>query len=188
MSTKFISKNSNYMVVLRPGVEGNRALGTHAVPGLYIKFQDGMVNVNEESMIEMMREHPSCGTDFVEVKESETDPYATSRTSIEPKHTITEIDYGHPGKKGGEKQTIKMTPELKKIIRDEALNLLKTDPSIIKDLISSLKETAVKSEEKENTDIDDTDNTDEISENKEEETVEKEEEASPVKKNTKKTK
>ena len=95
MSTKFVSKNSNYMVVLKPGVEGNRALGTHAVSGLYVKFQSGVVDVKEDSIVEMLRSHPAFGSDFIEVKQDEIDPYVDTREDIEPEHVISEIKYGH---------------------------------------------------------------------------------------------
>ena len=141
MSTKFVSKNSNYMVVLKPGVEGNRNLGTHAVPGLYIKFQSGVVDIKEESIVEQMRNHPSFGTDFVEVKQEEIDPFAESREEIEPGHVISEIKYGHNEKAAGT-APVKLSPQLKKIIEAEAMKLLpgllKSNPKVLKDLILGL--------------------------------------------------
>ena len=141
MSTKFVSKNSNYMVVLKPGVEGNRNLGTHAVSGLYVKFQGGIVDVKEESVVDMMRSHPSCGVDFVEVKDAEVDPYADERVDIEPVHNTTEIIYGHAGKKVGS-QKMKLTPQMKKLVEAEAMkmlpNLLKSNPKVLKEVIMNL--------------------------------------------------
>lgn len=142
MSTKFVSKNSNYMVVLKPGVEGNRALGTHAVSGLYVKFQSGVVDVKEESVIALLRAHPSCGTDFIEVKEKELDPFADTREEIEPTHYSTEINYGHAEKKVGRPAKVKLTPQMKKLIEGEAMKmlpgLLKSNPKVLKDMILSL--------------------------------------------------
>lgn len=142
MSTKFVSKNSNYMIVLRPGVEGNRALGTHAISGLYIKFQGGIVDVKEDSIIELLRKHPSFGTDFIEIKEEEVDPFLDTREDIEPEHVISEIKYGHSEKVVGPSKKVKLTPQLKKIIENEALKmipgLLKSNPKILKDIILNL--------------------------------------------------
>jgi hypothetical protein len=139
MSTKFISKNSNYMVVLTPGVEGNRNLGTRAVPGLYIKFLSGLVDIKEESVVEMMREHPSFGIDFVEVKPEDVDPYAYAREEIEPAHVISEIKYGHNEKAAGTAGPAKMSPQLRKLIEIEALkmlpDLLKSNPQVLQDVI-----------------------------------------------------
>ncbi len=142
MSTKFVSKNSNYMVVLKPGIEGNRNLGTHAVPGLYIKFQSGVVDIKEESIVAQMREHPSFGTDFVEVKQEEVDPFQDVRQEIEPGHVISEIKYGHNEKAAGTLPPAKMSPQLKKLIEGEAMKmlpeLLKQNPKVLKDLIMGL--------------------------------------------------
>jgi len=141
MSTKFVSKNSNYMIVLKPGIEGNRATGLHSIPGLYIKFQSGVVDVKEDSVVEMMRQHPSFGTDFVEVKQDEVDPFINEREEIEPTHTMTEIKYGHSeGKKSTGKA--KLTPQLKKVIEGEAIKMipgiLKSNPDLLKGIILEL--------------------------------------------------
>jgi len=132
------------MLVLRPGIEGNRALGTHAVPGLYIKFQAGVVDVKEESIVDMLRSHPGCGVDFVEVKESELDPYSETREEIEPPHTITEMKYGHAEKSVGTPRPIKMTPVMKKMVENEAKkmipNILKNNPEILKDIMVKMAE------------------------------------------------
>lgn len=140
MSIKFVSKNSNYMIVLKSGIEGSRVLGTQAVPGLYIKFQAGSVDIKEESVVKMLREHPSFGIDFVEVKQDEIDPYVDTREDIEPAHTSTEIVHGMAGKSIGAPK--KITPEIKKLIEKEALkmlpDLLKSNPKILKDIILDL--------------------------------------------------
>lgn len=142
MSTKFVSKNSNYMIVLKPGVEGNRALGTHAIPGLYIKFQSGSVDIKEESIITMLRAHPSYGVDFLEVKQDEVDPFVDTREESEPEHVVSEIKYGHSEKASGSQKKVKLSPQLKKIIENEAMKmlpgLLKSNPKILKDLIMDL--------------------------------------------------
>lgn len=144
MSTKFVSKNSNYMVVLRPGVEGNRALGTHAINGLYVKFVAGIVDVKEDQIINMLREHPSYGIDFMEVKPNEVDPYAEERAEIEPPHTTTEIKYGHAEKSVGTPRPVKMTPAMKKMVENEAKkmipSILKNNPEILKDIMVKMAE------------------------------------------------
>lgn len=143
MSAKFVSKNSNYMVVLRPGLEGNRTLGTHAVPGLYVKFLSGLVDIKEDSVIALMRAHPCFGTDFIEIKQEEIDPFLDSREDAEPDHVISEIKYGHAEntKVTGNKRT-KMTPGMKKLIETEALKmlpgLLKSNPKVLKDIIMGI--------------------------------------------------
>lgn len=143
MSTKFVSKNSNYMVVLKPGTEGNRALGVHAISGLYVKFQAGVVDVKEDAIVAMLRGHPGYGTDFLEVKQDEVDPYIDTREEIEPDHVIAEMKYGRPERmKGIVGRPPKLTPQMKKVIEREALKmipgLLKSNPKILKDIILDL--------------------------------------------------
>ena len=142
MSTKFVSKNSNYMIVLKPGVEGNRALGTHAIPGLYIKFLSGMVEIKEESVVAQMRAHPSFGVDFLEIKDADLDPFSDTREETEPAHVISEIKYGHSEKAAGSSKNVKLSPAMKKVIEKEALKmlpgLLKSNPKVLKDIIMGL--------------------------------------------------
>jgi len=142
MSVKFVSKQSNYMVVLRPGTEGNRALGVHTVPGIYVKFQAGIVDVKDDSIAKMMREHSAFGTDYIEIKPTETDPFIDTREDIEPEHSIAEIKYGHVEKKAGRPAKVKLTPQMKKVIESEALkmlpDLLKSNPKVLQGIIVSL--------------------------------------------------
>jgi len=128
---KFISKFSNYRVVLRPGTPGNRATGTQPVPGLYVKFESGEAEVKNEEHIKMMLEHPAfTNGDFVtEVDTAGIDPYLATRKEIEPLHNITNIEYGHVGKAENPKPVSKMSADqmanLKKIAADLAVNMLK---------------------------------------------------------------
>ena len=142
MSAKFVSKNSNYMVVLRPGTEGSRALGTPAISGLYVKFLDGMVEVDEESIVEQMRDHSAFGTEFVEVKDEEVDPYKDTREDAEPGHVISEMKYGHIVDRKGSPIKMKITPQMKKVIEAEAAKLvpelLKNNPELLKETILGL--------------------------------------------------
>ena len=142
MSVKFVSKNANYMIVLRSGVEGNRAIGTHAVPGLYVKFDSGILEVKDESIVELLRAHPSFGGDFVEIKEEAVDPFIDTRNETEPGHVIQEIKYGHAEKATGTPIKTKLTPQMKEIIQKEAIRmipgLLRENPQILKDILSSL--------------------------------------------------
>lgn len=152
MSTQFVSKNSNYMIVLRPGIEGNRAIGTHAIPGLYVKFQGGTLDVKEESIITLLRSHPSYGVDFLEIKHDEIDPFLHEREESEPAHIVQEIKYGHAEKAVGSPVKVKLTPAMRKVIEGEALKmipgLLKSNPEILKNIILDLAAGMKKAEEK----------------------------------------
>lgn len=153
MSVKFVSKNSNFMVVLKPGVPGSTITGQQPQPGIYVRFQGGTVDVREESIIEMLRNNRGCGVDFVEIKQSESDPYEHVRQETEPIHNTTEINYGHIGKATKSQAKTILSPELKKIIEAEAIkilpSLLKKNPKILKAVLSGLAEEVKKDEEEE---------------------------------------
>ena len=153
MSVKFVSKNSNLMIVLKPGVPGSTITGQQPTPGIYVRFQGGVVDVKEESIINMLRGHKGMGSDFIEIKQSEVDPYEYTRQDIEPIHNITEMEYGHIGKKISSKGKTILSPELKKLIENEAVkmlpDILKKNPKILKDILQGLAE-EVKKEDEEN--------------------------------------
>ncbi len=143
---KFVSKSSNMMIVLSPGVPGSTITGQAAKHGLYVRFKDGMVEVKEQSVIEKLRNHPSFNIDFVEVPENAVgaavDPYADSRDETEPGHVMTEIKYGHVEKVTGSPRKVKISPELKKYIAAEAQKLAR---SMVKDMIPEILKEAKKS-------------------------------------------
>ena len=130
------------MVVLKSGIEGNRILGTQPVAGIYIKFEGGIVTVKEDKVVQMLRDHPSFGVDFIEVAELGMDPYSDTRQEVEPEHVMSEIKYGHAEAVKGIAKPIKLTPAMKKVIESEAIkmlpSLLKSNPKILKDVIMNL--------------------------------------------------
>lgn len=151
MSVKFVSKNSNLMIVLKPGVPGSTITGQQPTPGIYVRFQGGVVDIKEESIINMLRGHKGMGSDFIEIKQSEVDPYEHTRQDIEPIHNITEMEYGHIGKKISSKGKTILSPELKKLIENEAVkmlpDILKKNPKILKDILQGLAEEVKKDDE-----------------------------------------
>jgi hypothetical protein len=98
---KFVSKQVNYRVVLRHGQPAEPLTGRNAVPGVYVKFENGLVTINDEETCEMMMKHPGYNTDFILVEEGDKDPWVDSRRGTEPEHAITTIEYGHVGKSTG---------------------------------------------------------------------------------------
>ena len=87
---KFISKNSNLRVVLKPGIPGERLTGRAPESGIYVKFEDGIAEVRDEALVKMMLEHPGFNTDYITSDEG-IDPYKNSRKSLEPDHAIVNI-------------------------------------------------------------------------------------------------
>lgn len=133
---KFLSRNSNLLVVLKPGIPASNITGTPAVYGVYAKFVDGVVEIKEKEHIKLMLAHPGCGQDFKPVEENEKDPYAYFREESEPAHTITEIKYGHAEKSYSTAKPIKIPPELEKLINSRAVEIAREMlPGMVKEVI-----------------------------------------------------
>lgn len=113
---KFVSKQSNLRVVLKPGIPREPLSGRSAVAGVYVKFEDGIAVVNSNEIADMLRNHPSFGRDFIVLEENDIDPYKNSRKSTEPEHNVMEVEYGHVGKNLNPKPSVSFTPEQKAYI------------------------------------------------------------------------
>ena len=137
---RFVSKNSNLMVVLKPGLPGSHLTGQQPVTGIYVRFQNGIVDVKDEKMIEQMKAHPAFEQDFIAVDEKELDPFAYNREDIEPIHFIKEIKYGHIDGAKKTQRPAKISPELQNFIKDEATNMAKAMlPGMMKEFLNQMK-------------------------------------------------
>jgi len=151
---KFISKNANLRIILRPGLLPEPATGRLAVPSLYVKFENGIANVFKEEDIEMMLKHPGYNLDFIDADEVEKDPYADIRKESEPGHILTEINYGHPGKSIGSPVKAKFTPEQKAFMLESAKAMAmemtkELAPEIAKEMLKSMSQKVVTEKTKE---------------------------------------
>jgi len=142
---KFFSKNSNLRIVLKHGIPAEPITGRSAVPGVYVRFEDGMVNVHDEEMIKSLKNHPRFNIDFV-CDESQTDPFLVSRSDSEPQHIMGEVQYGGIVKRNVPQGKPKLSPELEKIVKEEARKMAK---EILTDILnkSKAKEEGSKAEE-----------------------------------------
>ena len=128
------------MVVLRPGIPGNHLSGTAAINGIYMKFQGGMLEIKEDKLIEMMKLHPAFGSDFIMVEMPDEDPFSYIRKETEPAHIITEIKYGHAENAVGSKKNTQLSPEIKKMLQDEAVRMAKEMlPGMMKEMMNEMK-------------------------------------------------
>lgn len=139
---KFISKNANLMVVLRPGIPAQPITGTPAVPTLSVRFQDGMVDIQNEEITELMLRHPAFNSDFVAADDYGRDPYASIRAPHEPTHVTTELKYGTPVGKQVSKNQQQLPPELAKFIEEQAKEVAKQMlPGMVKATLEAMAET-----------------------------------------------
>jgi len=119
---KFISKNSNLRVILSPSIQAEPLAGRAAIRGLFVKFEDGVANVVDDQIIDMMLKHPAYNVDFICAEEGAKDPYL--RRSVEPEHNVVNIEYGHVGKNVNPATALTgLTPELKKVLSDMAVGM-----------------------------------------------------------------
>lgn len=138
---RFISKNSNLRIILKPGMPASPLTGTLAVPSVFVKFQNGEVYVENEELIQKMKLHSGYNADFISVEDDAKDPFSANRSEVEPAHNITEIKYGHTEKKYGTPQKVKLSPEMQALIQQEAMRIAKEMiPSVIASL-QTAKET-----------------------------------------------
>jgi hypothetical protein len=150
---KFISKNPNLRVVLRPGIPGNVLAGKEAIAGVYVKFQGGMVEIQDNDLIEMMKKHPGFEQDYILVAENEIDPYLSTRTEVEPVHKIVEMKYGTPEKTTKGASTVALSQEVKDALVEQAKAMAKeivrqSLPELIKEVTAEMKASEVVAETK----------------------------------------
>lgn len=123
---KFVSNSSLYRLILRPGLPEERASGRLAVPTVFVRFEEGMADVNDEEKIQLMLAHPAFKVDFFPY--DNTDPHVqklmAGRVSAEPEHNVMDIQYGHVGKviNPGKQQ---VSPEMKALLVETAMDMAK---------------------------------------------------------------
>lgn len=122
---RFVSKSTNLNVILRPSLPGNPMLGTPATPGLSVRFIDGIVDVKDQDMIDLLISHPGHNQDYISVDDGQRDPYAYNRAESEPDHVITEMQFGQPVARKMGNATVKLPPEMMKIVQDMATQMVK---------------------------------------------------------------
>jgi len=123
---KFYSTFQNYRIILKPGISGNRNLGTQSIPAVSVRFEGGVVDVKDEEIISMMMNHPSFKKDFFPEEKTDIDPFEYKRRNTEPQHTIVDVEYGRA--KEAKNAGVAMSPDKKKafdnLVRTEALKLV----------------------------------------------------------------
>jgi hypothetical protein len=139
----FVAKNNRLVIVLEHGIPPEPITGRQGTPTLFVKFVDGKVTpvamskYSAEEIAEKMRKHSGFGRDFVEVEDvDKIDPYGNTRRESEPRHSITEMNFGHLGKKVSSPKTAQsIPPEQREIITKIASEMAK---SMVKDILKEM--------------------------------------------------
>ena len=138
---KFISKSTNLLIVLRPGLSAQPITGTPAKPTISVRFKDGIADVQQEELVQMMLVHPGFNSDFISAEDIPVDPYAATRQSSEPAHTHTELKFGTPISKHTEGGSTQLPPELQKLVASMATDMAKKMlPSMVEGTLKSILE------------------------------------------------
>lgn len=134
---KFISKSSNLLIVLRPGLSAQPLTGTPAKPTVSVRFKDGVAEVREQELIDMMLAHPGFNGDFISAEGVPGDPFAGTRQPSEPAHVLTELKHGTPTSRtvGGK---VQLPPELQKLVTSMAADMAK---QMVPEMLKAIVET-----------------------------------------------
>ena len=142
---KFISKNANLRVVLRPGIPANQMSGIAGQPGVYVKFQNGIVETQDEQIITQMKAHNGFNLDYIAVDANGEDPFAAQREEIEPVHILQDIVYGHSeNKRMSPNRKVKLDPQIKKLVDELAMEQVKRLlPKMVEETVRKLADMQV---------------------------------------------
>lgn len=136
---KFVSKSSNLLIVLQPGMPAQPLTGTPAKATVSVRFKDGLADVQSEELVRLMLAHPGFGGDFISAGEVFVDPYAATRQSSEPAHILTELKHGTPMSRVVKGGNSALPPELQKIVDAMALEQAKKLlPSMVEGTLKSI--------------------------------------------------
>ena len=117
---KFISKSSNLLIVLKPGMSAQPLTGTPAVPTVSVRFKDGMADVQSQELTDLMLAHPGFNGDFISAEAVPTDPFASMRQQAEPTHVLTEMKFGTPVARSTKGPAANLSPEIMKLVQQMA--------------------------------------------------------------------
>lgn len=152
---KIVSKRNNYRIVLRSGISAEPQTGRAAVPGIYIKCNNGEAIISEDmarrmgltidELIAMIRRHRGYGKDgefiFVddeELKEQVID-YQSGKVYrfIEPEHDVFQLG----GKNLNPKPIMQLTVDQQKILTQMAVDMAKKmAPQMAAELLKTMVE------------------------------------------------
>jgi hypothetical protein len=136
---KFISKSSNLLIVLRPGLSAQPLTGTPAKATISVRFKDGVADVQQLELVEMMLAHPGYNGDFISADTVAVDPYALTRQPSEPAHVLTEMKFGTPVSRSVKGGTPNLSPEIQKMVQAMAADMAKSMlPSMVEGTIKAL--------------------------------------------------
>lgn len=146
--TRFVSKNSNLRLIIESGFPASPLTGQLARPGISVKFQNGMVDVQDEEIVKKLLALPSFNIDFVSAEDTKgRDPFSATREEMEPIHVLSEVNYGHVEKSVSSPRSLKLPAQLEALVNAKAAEMAKAMlPELLRSLASMEKETKAATE------------------------------------------
>lgn len=118
---KFFSKIGNYRILLTPNIPGNPYMQIPPVYGKSVKFNEGVAEVTDEEIINLMKNHRNFNKEFFA---EQKDPFANRRVSSEPVHEITEMEAGRAVRSVSSKPSNVISGKLEEMIKEMAVRLI----------------------------------------------------------------
>jgi hypothetical protein len=127
------------MIVLKPGLAAQPLTGSPARATVSVRFKDGLADVPEGELSDLMLAHPGFNSDFILADLSKIDPFLYTRQPSEPAHVVTEIKYGSPVGREVTGGRVNITPELQRLVQDMAVSMAKEMlPGMVKETLKTL--------------------------------------------------
>lgn len=122
-----MSKNPRLNIVLRQAISSDPISGRPAIAGVYVLFENHEANVDKQEIVDMLLKHSGYERDFFKVSEDNIDMLVKKQQTnpSEPGHSTTDLSLGRIGEVTGNKQQVKLTPELKQAMAEIASKMAK---------------------------------------------------------------
>lgn len=140
---RFISKSSNLLIVLRPGLSAQPLTGTPSIPTVSVRFKEGLADVPDGELTDMMLRHPGYEGDFISAESvNNIDPYAYARQDSEPQHVVTELKFGSPVGRQVSGGKTNLSPEVAKLVQEMATAMAKEMlPTMVESVLQTMLKT-----------------------------------------------
>jgi len=138
---KFISKSGNLNIVLSPGLQAQPLTGTPAKPTIFVRFKDGVADVEQEDLVKMMLAHDGFNRDFISAEDVVEDPYVAARQANEPQYVTEELIHGQAHRRAAPLPKKPLSPEIKKLITEQATEIAK---EMLPGMVEAVLKSAVK--------------------------------------------
>lgn len=97
---KYVARNLHQTITLKSGIPGNPVMAIPETPGIYAKFIDGQLFLDDnDPMIPLLESSKLFKNEFFLVNEANPDPYAGRSLGRQEEHVVMEMGAGGtPGK------------------------------------------------------------------------------------------